>query len=52
MLLAIVEGVGIHLLGNHYSPDTATGALDAQLSVIFGPDGDGRPAVAEQRDTT
>jgi hypothetical protein len=45
-----MEGIGIHLLGNHYSPDTGTGALDAYLSLFFGPDPDGRPAAAQQHD--
>jgi AcrR family transcriptional regulator len=51
-LLAIMEGLGIYLLGDHYAPDVATGALDAHLTMIFGPDGEGRPAAADQHDTT
>ncbi|MGC4886823.1 TetR/AcrR family transcriptional regulator [Micromonospora sp. DT227] len=35
-LLAVLEGLGIHVLGGHYSPETALVALDAQLDLIFG----------------
>lgn len=35
-LLALVDGLGIHVLGQHYSPDEAVAALDAQLGVLFG----------------
>lgn len=35
-LLALVDGLGIHVLGQHYSPDEAVAALDAHLDVLFG----------------
>ena len=35
-LLAVVEGLGIYVLGEHYTPDTALAALDAHLSMLFG----------------
>lgn len=34
-LLALMEGLGVHLLGDHYGPDTALAALDAHLDTIF-----------------
>jgi AcrR family transcriptional regulator len=36
-LLALVEGLGIHVLGEHYTPDTALAVFDAHLSMLFGP---------------
>ncbi|MEH0845394.1 TetR family transcriptional regulator C-terminal domain-containing protein [Micromonospora sp. CPCC 205711] len=36
-LLAIVEGLGVYLLGGHYPAETALAALDAQLDLIMGP---------------
>ncbi|MGR6317043.1 TetR family transcriptional regulator C-terminal domain-containing protein [Micromonospora soli] len=36
-LLAVLEGLGIYLLGGHYPPETALAALDAQLDLIFEP---------------
>jgi AcrR family transcriptional regulator len=36
-LLALMEGLGVQLLGGHYSAETAVAALDAQLDMIFGP---------------
>ena len=35
-LLAVVEGLGMYVLGGHYPPDTAQAALDAHLDMIFG----------------
>lgn len=35
VLLALMEGLGVHLLGGHYSPETALAALDAHLDTIF-----------------
>ncbi|WFE38291.1 TetR family transcriptional regulator C-terminal domain-containing protein [Micromonospora sp. WMMD998] len=37
-LLAVMEGLGIHLLGGHYPPETALAALDVQLDLLFGPE--------------
>lgn len=34
-LLAVLEGLGVYLLGGHYAPDTALAALDAHLDLIF-----------------
>jgi AcrR family transcriptional regulator len=34
-LLALMEGLGVHLLGGHYGPETAYAALDAHLDTIF-----------------
>jgi AcrR family transcriptional regulator len=34
-LLALMEGLGVHLLGGHYGPETALAALDAHLDTIF-----------------
>ncbi|MGN9909069.1 TetR/AcrR family transcriptional regulator [Phytohabitans sp. LJ34] len=34
-LLALMEGLGLHLLGGHYGPETALAALDAHLDTIF-----------------
>ncbi|WP_305788656.1 TetR/AcrR family transcriptional regulator [Symbioplanes lichenis] len=34
-LLAIMEGLGVYLLGGHYSPDQALAALDAYLDKIY-----------------
>ena len=36
-LLALLEGLGVHLLGGQYPPETAVAALEAQLDMIFGP---------------
>lgn len=36
-LLAVVEGLGVYVLGEHYPPDTALAVLDAHLSMLFGP---------------
>ncbi|RZU73105.1 TetR family transcriptional regulator [Micromonospora kangleipakensis] len=41
-LLAILEGLGVYLLGGHYSPETALAALDAQLDLVLGPDEPGK----------
>ncbi|MEV0809164.1 TetR family transcriptional regulator C-terminal domain-containing protein [Micromonospora sp. NPDC050200] len=38
-LLALMEGLGVYLLGGHFPPAIALAALDAQLDLIFGPDG-------------
>lgn len=35
-LLALVDGLGIQLLGRHYPVQTAVAALDAHLTVLFG----------------
>jgi AcrR family transcriptional regulator len=34
-LLAIMEGLGLYLLGGHFTPDTALAALDGHLRLIF-----------------
>ncbi|WP_306210388.1 TetR/AcrR family transcriptional regulator [Actinoplanes sp. RD1] len=34
-LLAIMEGLGVYLLGGHYSPEQALAALDAYLDKIY-----------------
>jgi len=34
-LLALMEGLGVHLLGGHYEPATALAALDSYLDTIF-----------------
>jgi AcrR family transcriptional regulator len=34
-LLALMEGLGVYLLGGQYTPDQALGALDAQLDLLF-----------------
>ena len=39
-LLAVMEGLGVHLLGGHYAPDTALNALDAHLDMIFDSSGE------------
>ena len=36
-LLALVDGLGVHLLGQHYSPEEAVAALDAYLDTLFAP---------------
>jgi AcrR family transcriptional regulator len=36
-LLALVEGLGVHVLGEHYTADTALAVFDAHLSTLFGP---------------
>ncbi|MCP3802802.1 TetR family transcriptional regulator C-terminal domain-containing protein [Allokutzneria sp. A3M-2-11 16] len=35
-LLALVEGLGMHLLGEHYAPEEAVSVLDAHLELLFG----------------
>ncbi|MEO3931015.1 TetR/AcrR family transcriptional regulator [Micromonosporaceae bacterium B7E4] len=51
-LLALVDGLGIHLLGRHYSDEQAVAALDAHLGLLFGstpaPPGDDRHDLARQ----
>jgi AcrR family transcriptional regulator len=34
-VLALMEGLGVHLLGGHYGAETALAALDAHLDTIF-----------------
>ncbi|TYC05077.1 TetR family transcriptional regulator [Micromonospora sp. WP24] len=34
-LLALMEGLGVYLLGGHYPAEEALAALDAQLDVVF-----------------
>lgn len=34
-LLALMEGLGVHLLGDHYGPQAALAALDGYLNTIF-----------------
>lgn len=36
-LLALVEGLSLHVLGQHYAPDRATATFDAHLAMVFGP---------------
>jgi hypothetical protein len=36
-LLAVMEGLGVHLLGGHYTPADALAALDTHLDMIFSP---------------
>lgn len=36
-LLALADGLGVHVLGEHYTPRTALAALDAHLGTLFGP---------------
>ena len=35
-LLALMEGLGVYLLGGQYAPDRALHALDAHLDLLFG----------------
>jgi hypothetical protein len=35
-LLALMEGLGVYLLGGHYTAEQALGALDAHLDLLFG----------------
>ncbi|MDP9793832.1 AcrR family transcriptional regulator [Catenuloplanes nepalensis] len=35
-LLGLMEGLSLYLLGGHYTGETALGALDAHLNLIFG----------------
>ncbi|MFG1763786.1 TetR family transcriptional regulator [Micromonospora parva] len=35
-LLALMEGLGVYLLGGQYTAEQALGALDAQLDLLFG----------------
>ncbi|MDG4808899.1 TetR family transcriptional regulator C-terminal domain-containing protein [Micromonospora sp. WMMD1120] len=36
-LLALMEGLGVYLLGGQYTPEQALDALDAQLDLLFAP---------------
>ncbi|GAA3068992.1 TetR/AcrR family transcriptional regulator [Pseudonocardia yunnanensis] len=36
-LLALVDGLGVHVVGGHYSPEHALAVLDAHLDTVFGP---------------
>jgi AcrR family transcriptional regulator len=36
-LLALVEGLGLHVLGGHYPAATALAVFDAHLAMLFGP---------------
>lgn len=36
-LLALMEGLGIYLLGGHYRTEQAMNVLDAHLDLLFGP---------------
>jgi AcrR family transcriptional regulator len=36
-LLAVMEGLGMQLLGGYFAPDLALRSVDAQLDLIFGP---------------
>ncbi len=36
-LLALMEGLGVYLLGGQYTPEQALEALDAQLDLLFSP---------------
>ncbi len=36
-LLALMEGLGVHLLGGQYTPQQALRALDHHLDLLFGP---------------
>jgi AcrR family transcriptional regulator len=36
-LLALVEGLGVHVLGGNYTTDTALAVFDAHLNAVFGP---------------
>jgi hypothetical protein len=35
-LLALVEGLGLHVLGEHYGAETALAVFDAHLGTVFG----------------
>jgi AcrR family transcriptional regulator len=35
-LLALVDGLGLHVVGRHYSPELALAVFDAHLDVVFG----------------
>jgi hypothetical protein len=35
-LMALVDGLGVHVLGQHYSPEEAVAALDEHLDALFG----------------
>ncbi len=35
-LMALVDGLGAHILGQHYAAADAVAALDAHLNVLFG----------------
>jgi len=45
-LLALVDGLGIQVLGQHCPPEQAVAALDAHLRLLFGATIDGDPADA------
>ncbi|AGZ41892.1 TetR/AcrR family transcriptional regulator [Actinoplanes friuliensis] len=34
-LLAVMEGLGVHLLAGHFTPERAIGALDTHLDLLF-----------------
>ncbi|MFK3979562.1 TetR/AcrR family transcriptional regulator [Micromonospora sp. NPDC050397] len=34
-VLALMEGLGVYLLGGHYTPEQALGALDAHFDMVF-----------------
>ncbi|MGH8795290.1 MAG: TetR/AcrR family transcriptional regulator [Stackebrandtia sp.] len=36
-LLALVEGLVVHVLGGHYPPDSAVAVFDAHVDALFGP---------------
>lgn len=38
-LLALMEGLGVQVVGGHYSADTALAAFDAHLGMLFTPGG-------------
>jgi AcrR family transcriptional regulator len=38
-LIALVDGLGVHVLGQHYSPEEAVAALDEHLDALFGTPG-------------
>jgi AcrR family transcriptional regulator len=42
-LLALMEGLGVYLLGGQYTAEEALGALDAHLDLLFAEDPDYRP---------
>ncbi|GAA3765313.1 TetR/AcrR family transcriptional regulator [Plantactinospora mayteni] len=50
-LLALVDGLGIHVLSQHYSGEQAVAALDAHLGLLFGSTPD-PPANIPPADTT
>ncbi|MGO1973798.1 MAG: TetR/AcrR family transcriptional regulator [Propionibacteriaceae bacterium] len=36
ILLALVEGLGVHVVGEHYGPQEALSVFDAHLATVFG----------------